>query len=59
LYDDKVVKWLEDNPLAAKEEFLRFLKSVYETSDMEKRFPEAIDILDKFVEQTANSKLGR
>jgi hypothetical protein len=37
--DDEVIKWLEDNPTATPEQFLRALREIYRRPDMLKRFP--------------------
>jgi RHS repeat-associated protein len=41
MYDADIVKWLENNRTLGTEEFLEYLRSVYEKPEMQKRFPDA------------------
>jgi RHS repeat-associated protein len=53
LYDDEVVEWLENpvNEKATAEQFLQFLRSIYERPDMQERFPGATQLIDMVMEE--------
>lgn len=53
LYDDDAVEWLRDpaNRQAAPEQFLQYLRGVYERSDMQERFPGAAQLIDMVLEE--------
>jgi RHS repeat-associated protein len=37
--DDRVVKWLETNPEATREDFVKFINKIYQEPDISKRIP--------------------
>jgi hypothetical protein len=52
-YDDEVVEWLT-NPAhqnATREEFLRFLREIYARPEMRQRFPNALNQIDRLLEE--------
>ncbi|HMT19662.1 MAG TPA: RHS repeat-associated core domain-containing protein, partial [Promineifilum sp.] len=44
-YDDQVVDWLIEHETATSDEFLAFLTNLYSSSEMQRRFPQAVEIL--------------
>ena len=53
LYDDAAVEWLQDssNVSASPTQFVQYLRGVYERSDMQQRFPGAIQLIDMVLEE--------
>jgi hypothetical protein len=54
-YDDEVVEWLDENQDATAEEFIEFLKSVYDRADLKERFPGALELLETASELLQNT----
>lgn len=44
-YDSQVVDWLIANRQATPDEFLAYLTELYSTGDMQRRFPQAVEML--------------
>lgn len=44
-YDDQVVNWLIEHETATSDEFLAFLTNLYSSSEMQRRFPQAVEML--------------
>lgn len=44
-YDDQVVRWLRNNEAATDEEFLDYLRGLYSTPEMQRRFPQVLETL--------------
>lgn len=45
MYDDEVVGWLRNNQTATAGEFLDYLTGFYSTPEMQRRFPQALEML--------------
>jgi hypothetical protein len=45
--DSEVVDWLTEHPNTTKEEFTDFLQQVYSRPDIQKRFPDAVELLEQ------------
>jgi len=50
-YDREVVKWLAENTQATREEFLKFLREIYARPEMRQRFPNALNQIDRLLEE--------
>jgi RHS repeat-associated protein len=45
LYDNEVVQWLSRHPNASHDDFLQFLREIYERPEMREAFPDALNLL--------------
>ena len=50
-YDQEVVNWLYDNPRATPEQFLSYMRDLYQRTEMDKRFPQAWQQLQMAIEE--------
>jgi hypothetical protein len=51
VYDQTVVDWIKKNPEASAKDFLEMMQDLYKESDMEKRFPDAWELLQMAIEE--------
>lgn len=50
-YDQEVVNWLSDNPRATPEQFLTYMRDLYQRTEMDKSFPQAWQQLQMAIEE--------
>jgi len=50
-YDNEIVSWLVKNKTVGSKEFLNYLRNLYETSEMQYRFPDAWLLIQMAIEE--------
>ena len=51
LYDATVVRWLQSNTQATPDQFLNFMKGLYQNAELLKRFPDAWKLIQMGLEE--------